>query len=103
VDSGVLDPARDCWRSALVMLNLPGDGEAVTLELVHNPALGAVESGNGFSHIAVQVQVSDGKTCNGVQAALSYTWWSPLSTGRDRIAPVTGRSVGSGVCSPRLR
>jgi hypothetical protein len=28
--------------SALVMLNLAGDGEVVTLELVHNPALGAV-------------------------------------------------------------
>ena len=42
--------------SALVMLNLPGDGEVVTLELVHNPALGEVELGNGFSHIAVQVE-----------------------------------------------
>ena len=42
--------------STLVMLNLPGDGEVVTLELVHNPALGAVELGNGFSHIAVQVE-----------------------------------------------
>jgi lactoylglutathione lyase len=42
--------------STLVMLNLPGDGEVVTLELVHNPALGAVELGNGFSHIVVQVE-----------------------------------------------
>ena len=38
-----------------VMLNLPGDGDFVTLELVHEPAVGAVEVGNGFSHIAVQV------------------------------------------------
>jgi lactoylglutathione lyase len=38
------------------MLNLPGDGEVVTLELVHDPALGTVEVGNGFSHIVVQVE-----------------------------------------------
>jgi lactoylglutathione lyase len=37
------------------MLNLPGDGEFVTLELVHEPSAGAIELGNGFSHIAVQV------------------------------------------------
>jgi lactoylglutathione lyase len=42
--------------STLVMLNLPGDGEIATLELAHNPALGAVELGNGFSHIVVQVE-----------------------------------------------
>ena len=39
----------------LVMLNLPGDGEFVTLELVHDPAAGTLERGNGFSHLAVQV------------------------------------------------
>jgi lactoylglutathione lyase len=38
-----------------VMLNLPGDGEFVTLELVHEPSIGPVVLGNGFSHIAVQV------------------------------------------------
>jgi lactoylglutathione lyase len=42
--------------STLVMLNLPGDGEVVTLELVHDPTLGAVELGSGFSHIVVQVE-----------------------------------------------
>src|SRR5947208_13402311 len=41
--------------STLVMLNLPGDGDVVTLELVHDPAVGPIEIGNGFSHIAVQV------------------------------------------------
>lgn len=41
--------------STLVMLNLPGDGDVVTLELVHDPAIGAVAIGNGFSHIVVQV------------------------------------------------
>lgn len=41
--------------SILVMLNLPSDGDVVTLELVHDPAVGPIEIGNGFSHIAVQV------------------------------------------------
>jgi lactoylglutathione lyase len=38
-----------------VMLNLPGDGDVVTLELVHEPAVGPINIGNGFSHLAVQV------------------------------------------------
>lgn len=41
--------------SILVMLNLPGDGDIVTLELVHSPAVAPIEIGNGFSHIVVQV------------------------------------------------
>jgi lactoylglutathione lyase len=41
--------------SVLVMLNLPGDGDVVTLELVHDRAIGSIEVGTGFSHIAVQV------------------------------------------------
>ena len=41
--------------TTLVMLNLPGDGEYVTLELAYTPAAGALVVGNGFSHIAVQV------------------------------------------------
>ena len=41
--------------SILLMLNLPGDGEVVTLELVYDPRLDALEIGNGLSHIAVQV------------------------------------------------
>jgi lactoylglutathione lyase len=36
------------------MLKLPGD-EVVTLELVHRAAGGPVDVGNGFSHLAVQV------------------------------------------------
>ena len=38
-----------------VMLNLPGDGDAATIELVDDRSVGPVEIGNGFSHIAVQV------------------------------------------------
>jgi lactoylglutathione lyase len=38
-----------------VFLNLPGDGEFVTLELVHEPSAGPIELGNGFSHLALQV------------------------------------------------
>ena len=40
--------------SVLVMLNLPGDGDVVTLELSYDPTL-KVQIGNGFSHLAVQV------------------------------------------------
>ena len=39
----------------LVMLNLPSDGDAVTLELAYAPARPSVNLGTGFSHIAVQV------------------------------------------------
>jgi lactoylglutathione lyase len=41
--------------SILLMLNLPDDGEVVALELVCDPRIDAIEIGNGFSHIAVQV------------------------------------------------
>ena len=41
--------------SVLLMLNLPGDGEVVTLELVYDPRIDPLEIGNGFSHLAVQV------------------------------------------------
>lgn len=41
--------------ATLVMVNLPGDGDVVTLELVHDPAVGPIAIGNGFSHLAVQV------------------------------------------------
>ena len=37
------------------MLNLPGDGDAVTLELVDDGGRQPVAPGTGFSHIAVQV------------------------------------------------
>jgi lactoylglutathione lyase len=41
--------------SILLMLNLPDDGEVVTLELVYDPRVKSIDIGNGFSHIAVQV------------------------------------------------
>ena len=41
-------------RASLTMLKFPTE-EAVTLELVHRPADGSVDIGNGFSHLAVQV------------------------------------------------
>jgi lactoylglutathione lyase len=43
----------------LVMLNLPGDGDEVTLELAYDPTRAAVDVGTGFSHIAVQVDNLD--------------------------------------------
>ncbi len=47
--------------SILVMLNLPGDGEVVTLELVYDPKLDSIEVGTGISHIMVQVNDFDAK------------------------------------------
>jgi lactoylglutathione lyase len=41
--------------SIRVMLNLPGNGEVATLELVYDPKLDSIDAGTGFSHIAVQV------------------------------------------------
>jgi lactoylglutathione lyase len=38
----------------LAMLQFPAE-EVVTLELVHRPSDGPVETGTGFSHLAVQV------------------------------------------------
>lgn len=40
--------------ATLTMLKFPGD-EIVTLELVHRPSDGPVDTGTGFSHLAVQV------------------------------------------------
>ena len=42
----------------LTMLKLPGD-EFVRVELVHDPARGAVELGTGLSHLVVQVESMD--------------------------------------------
>ena len=46
-------------ESILVMLNLPGDGEVVTLELVYDHGIESFEIGTGFSHIVVQVDDLD--------------------------------------------
>ena len=40
---------------SLTMLRLPGDG-FVTLELVYDPARGAVDLGTGINHLVVQVE-----------------------------------------------
>ena len=41
--------------TVLAMLNLPGDGDVVTLELVDDGGRQPFALGTGFSHIAVQV------------------------------------------------
>ena len=41
--------------ASLTMLKFP-DEEAVSLELVHRPVEGPVDLGNGFSHLAVEVE-----------------------------------------------
>ena len=42
----------------LTMLKLPAD-EFVTVELVSDPAAGAIELGTGFSHLVLQVEAMD--------------------------------------------
>jgi lactoylglutathione lyase len=39
----------------LTMLRLPGD-DFVTIELVHDPAKGAVDLGTGINHLVIQVE-----------------------------------------------
>lgn len=39
-----------------VMLSLPGDGDMATLELVDESSASTIVPGNGFSHIAIQVE-----------------------------------------------
>jgi lactoylglutathione lyase len=41
--------------AVLVMLNLPGDGDVVTIELAYDGGREPFVLGTGFSHIAVQV------------------------------------------------
>jgi lactoylglutathione lyase len=53
--------------SIRLMLNLPGDGDDVTVELAFEPHIGRIETGNGFSHIAIQVDDLDG-TLQGLRA-----------------------------------
>jgi lactoylglutathione lyase len=55
-----------------VMLNLPGDGEAATLELVFDPKLDSIEVGNGFSHIAVQVNDLDAKLVEFAEKGVAF-------------------------------
>lgn len=43
----------------LVMLNLPGDGDVVTLELAYDPTIASIAVGTGFSHIVVQIDTLD--------------------------------------------
>jgi lactoylglutathione lyase len=43
---------------SLTMLRLPGDG-FVTIELVYNPARGAVDLGTGINHLVIQVESLD--------------------------------------------
>ena len=50
----VLGSVAGTELGTLTMLKLPGD-EFVTLELVHDPDHGSVESG-GFSHLVIQVE-----------------------------------------------
>jgi len=55
-----------------VMLNLPGDGEVATLELVFDPKLDSIEVGNGFSHIAVQVNDLDAKVVEFAETGVAF-------------------------------
>jgi lactoylglutathione lyase len=58
---------------SLTMLRLPGDS-FVTIELVHDPARGAVDLGTGINHLVVQVESLDellaGLAAQGIAAEL---------------------------------
>jgi len=56
----------------LVMLNVPGDGDVVTLELVYDQGLGTFEIGTGFSHIVVQVERLDETLAGFRQQGISF-------------------------------
>lgn len=50
-------PIRD--EAINVFLNLPGDGEMPRLELTHNFGVDGYELGNGYGHIALQIENLD--------------------------------------------
>jgi lactoylglutathione lyase len=54
----VVGTVQETAFGSLTMLRLPGDG-FVTIELVHDPARGAVELGTGINHLVVQVESLD--------------------------------------------
>jgi lactoylglutathione lyase len=58
--------------SMLVMLNLPGDGDVVTLELVYKHGSDTFEVGTGFSHIAVQVDSLDATLAGFAERGISF-------------------------------
>ena len=64
--------SADTGDAFRVMLNLPGDGDEVTLELVSEPSIGRIEVGNGFSHIAVQVDDLDAMLAGLAEADIDF-------------------------------
>jgi lactoylglutathione lyase len=60
----------DTGDALRVMLNLPGDGDEVTIELISEPSIGRIEAGNGFSHIAIQVDDLDGMLATLAEASI---------------------------------
>jgi lactoylglutathione lyase len=58
--------------SILVMLNLPGDGDVVTLELVYPRRSSSFEIGTGFSHIVVQVDSLDSTLAGFAERGISF-------------------------------
>ena len=83
--------------SILVMLNLVGDGDVVTLELAYDPKIDSVEVGNGFSHIAVQVDNLGSKLADLAEKAVAFG--ELQLPGRRRLpaaAVVAGRPMPAG-------
>jgi lactoylglutathione lyase len=54
----VVGTVEETVFGSLTMLRLPGDG-FVTIELVHDPARGAVDLGTGINHLVIQVESLD--------------------------------------------
>jgi lactoylglutathione lyase len=83
---------------SLTMLRLPGD-EFVALELVHDPAKGAVDLGTGINHLVIQTESLDvtvaDLAANGVVAE------PPERPGRRPAGSPTRTATGSNWSSGR--
>ena len=80
----VLGTVEETAFGSLTMLRLPGD-DFVTIELVHDPAKGAVDLGTGINHFVIQVDSMDATAAdlaaNGIAAELSGNAGDDFRTG----------------------
>jgi lactoylglutathione lyase len=74
---------------SLTMLRLPGDG-FVTIELVYDPARGAVDLGTGPSHLVIQVESLDAALADlATQAIVAESPELPAGTDGPRTSWIT--------------
>ena len=88
--------------ASLTMLKFPGE-QVVTLELVHRPADGPVQVGNGFSHLVVQVDdlaaIIGALSQRGLQPGPEQ--YRPARRARGHRGSPTPTATGSSWCSGR--